>query len=85
MAQERMERKRETMGRRLAAARALCGLSQAEAAERAGFAQPYLSLLENDKAASPSLNAVSKLAGIYGVSIDYLVRGEPAAPQPAGA
>ncbi|HEY4133524.1 MAG TPA: helix-turn-helix transcriptional regulator [Gemmatimonadaceae bacterium] len=71
-------RKPETMGRRLAAARTLRGLSQAEAAEQAGFAQPYLSLLENDKAVSPPLNTVAKLARIYGVTIDYLVTGTAA-------
>ncbi len=67
------------MGRRLAAARALCGLTQTEAAAQAGFAQAYLSLMENDKAASPSLNSVAKLAEIYGVTIDYLVNGDSAA------
>lgn len=78
MAQMETERKPETMGRRLAAARALRGLSQSEAAEMAGFAQPYLSRLEADKAISPPLNTVAKLAEIYGVSIDYLVGGEAA-------
>lgn len=67
-----------TMGRRLAAQRALLGLSQTEAAERAGFTQAYLSLLENDKAPSPPLNTVAKLADVYGVTIDYLVHGNAA-------
>lgn len=66
------------MGRRLAAARALKGLSQTEASGLAGFAQPYLSELENDKAERPPLDTVARLAEVYGVSIDYLVRGEAA-------
>ncbi len=66
------------MGRRLAAARALLGLSQQEAAEKAGFTQPYLSLLENDNAISPPLNTVARLAEVYGVTLDYLVKGNVA-------
>jgi transcriptional regulator with XRE-family HTH domain len=69
------ERKPETMGRRLASRRALLGLSQTEAAEKAGFSQAYLSQLEADKAVSPPLNTITKLAELYGVSIDYLVNG----------
>ena len=68
-----------TMGRRLAAHRALLDLSQTEAAERAGITQAYLSQLENDKAISPPLNTIAKLAEVYGVSIDYLVSGQAAA------
>lgn len=68
----------ETMGRRLASVRALRGLSQEEAAAQAGVTQPYLSNLENDKAPSPPLYTVAKLAAFYGVSIDYLVKGEAA-------
>ncbi len=64
------------MGRRLASARALRGLSQEEAATSAGFAQSYLSRLENDNAPSPPLKNIAMLAELYGVSIDYLVRGE---------
>jgi transcriptional regulator with XRE-family HTH domain len=71
-------RKRETIGRRIAAARALKGLSQTQAAELAGFTQPYLSLLENDKAPAPSLHAVSKLADVLEISLDYLVKGSAA-------
>lgn len=78
MTRKGTERKQETMGRRLAAARALRGLSQTEAAEKAGFAQPYLSLLENDQAKSPPLNTIAKLASLYEVSIDYLVGGNAA-------
>jgi transcriptional regulator with XRE-family HTH domain len=73
-----IERKPETMGRRLAAARVLRGLSQDEAAKAAGFAQPYLSQLENDKAVSPPLNTVARLADLYDVTIDYLVHGDAA-------
>lgn len=78
MANETGGRKQETMGRRLAAARALKGMSQLEAAQAAGFSQPYLSLIENDNAVSPPLNTIAKLAEVYGVTLDYLVKGEAA-------
>jgi len=75
MPQQDEGRKPETMGRRLAAQRALLGLSQLEAATRAGVSQPYVSQLENDDAVSPPLSTIAKLADVYGVSIDYLVKG----------
>lgn len=78
MATTEMARKPETMGRRLASARAFCDLSQEEAASRVGFAQSYLSRLEADKAQSPPINTIKKLAELYGVSIDYLVNGAAA-------
>ena len=78
MIRNEIDRKPETFGRRLAAARVILGLSQAEAAERAGFTQAYLSQLENDKSSSAPVNTVAKLAEVYGVSIDYLVNGEAA-------
>jgi HTH-type transcriptional regulator, competence development regulator len=73
------DRKPETFGRRLAAARVILGLSQSEAAEKAGVSQAYLSQLENDKAVSGSINTVAKLAEVYGVTIDYLVNGSDVA------
>lgn len=79
MTQKTVERKSETtMGRRLASQRALRGWSQEEAAAQAGLRQAYLSLLENDKAPSPPLGTVSRLAQLYGVTLDYLVKGEAA-------
>lgn len=75
MAHTDIERKPETMGRRLAAQRALRGISQTEAASKVGVAQAYLSQLENDKSAAPPVNTVARLAEFYGVSIDYLVNG----------
>jgi transcriptional regulator with XRE-family HTH domain len=67
------------MGRRLASLRALHGLSQEAAAERAGFKQSYLSLLENDKATAPPIQTIAALAAIYESSIDYIVNGSEAA------
>lgn len=70
-----LERKPETMGRRLASLRALRGLSQREVAERAECTQAYLSQLENDKAIVPPVQTIAKLAELYGATIDYVVRG----------
>jgi transcriptional regulator with XRE-family HTH domain len=75
MTHPQVERKPETMGRRLASRRALLGWSQTEAAEKAGFTQAYLSRLENDESESTPINTVAKLAELYGVSLDYLVNG----------
>lgn len=66
------------MGRRLASLRALRGLTQSEAAERAGISQPALSLLERDIKTSPPLNTVIKLATLYETSLDYLANGRAA-------
>jgi transcriptional regulator with XRE-family HTH domain len=71
-------RKRETVGRRLAAARALRGLSQSEAAKAIGHTQTHISKLENDRCERASIVTIAKLASIYGVSIDYLVNGTQA-------
>ncbi len=79
MPQPDVERKPETMGRRLAAIRVLRGLSQDEAAALSGTTQSYLSQLENDVAEAPPLRTVAKLAATYEVTIDYLVKGESAA------
>jgi transcriptional regulator with XRE-family HTH domain len=79
MTQPAIEHKPETMGRRLASIRVLRGLTQERAAEGAGLSQSYLSTLENDDAESPALPVISRLADLYGVSLDYLVKGDAAA------
>jgi transcriptional regulator with XRE-family HTH domain len=79
MAPSDSDRKPETFGRRLAASRVLLDLSQSEAAEKAGVTQAYLSQLESADDIVGSLTTVAKLADVYGVSLDYLVRGEAAA------
>lgn len=64
------------MGRRLASLRALRGWTQAQAAERAGISQAYLSALENDEGgAKTPLATIEQLANVYGASLDYVVRG----------
>lgn len=65
----------ETMGRRLAALRALRGWTQTEAAEKAGISQGYLSSIENDDAGRTPVGTVEKLASIYEATLDYVVRG----------
>lgn len=68
-------RSKESMGRRLASLRALRGWTQAEAAEKAGITQAYLSQLENDGALRPPLLTIAKLAEVYQTSLDYLAFG----------
>src|SRR5690349_16300457 len=65
-----------TMGRRLASLRALRGWTQTEAAQQAGISQGYLSALENDDGTERTpLSTIQRLADLYEVSLDYLVRG----------
>lgn len=65
----------QTMGRRLASLRALKGWTQDEAAEKAGTSQAQLSRLELDVSTRPPIAIVSRLAELYGVTIDYLWHG----------
>lgn len=65
----------ETMGRRLASLRALRGWTQGVAAQKAGTSQANLSKLEQDIAVNPPIGTIQRLAVLYGVTIDYLWRG----------
>lgn len=71
-------RKPETLGRRLASQRALLGMTQLEVAEKLGVSQATISYFETDQSDSPPINTIAKLAEIYGVTIDYLVKGAAA-------
>lgn len=71
-------RKPETLGRRLRASRALCGLTQLEVAEKLGVSQATISYLETDQSDSPPINTIVRLAELYGVSIEYLAKGAAA-------
>lgn len=62
----------KTFGQKLKAARKRAGLSQTEAAERAGVAQPHWVVYEQD-ARSPRLVQAEKLAAAVGVDLKELV------------
>ena len=70
-----------TRGRRVALLREHLGMPQKELARQAGISVTYLSEIENDKRKMGS-DALLRLADALGVSMDYLVKGEEAAPRP---
>ncbi len=62
----------KTFGQNLKAARKRAGLSQREAAERAGVAQPHWFLYENDRI-SPGIEKARELAAAVEVELRELV------------
>lgn len=64
------------MSRQFKAARLNIKMTTAEACEKLGIAQPTLSAWENEKK-TPSVEAIERMADLYGVSTDYLL-GRPA-------
>lgn len=59
------------------AARKAAGLTQMEAAQRAGIVRSYLCMIESGKRSSPTLDVLSSLARTYGVAlVDLLVDGQ---------
>ena len=63
------------MSRQFKAARLNMKMTTAEACEKLGIAQPTLSAWENGKK-TPSVEALKRMADLYGVSTDYLL-GRP--------
>jgi transcriptional regulator with XRE-family HTH domain len=61
-----------TLGQRLRAARKTAGLTQKQAAKRAGVFQASISCYERGKTA-PSFEVLRKLARAYGVSCGWLL------------
>lgn len=72
------------LGRRLADCRARRRWTQKQLADAAGLSVQFLSELENGKRAIGS-DALLRLAEALGASLDYLLKGEVAAPQPRRA
>lgn len=60
------------MSRQFKAARLNIKMTTAEACEKIGIAQPTLSAWENGKK-TPSVEAIERMADLYGVSTDYLL------------
>ena len=71
------------LGARIAALRRQAGMSQAELASRLRISASAVGMYEQGRR-EPSVDILSDLAEIFGVSLDYLIRGRPGeAEQPA--
>jgi nitroimidazol reductase NimA-like FMN-containing flavoprotein (pyridoxamine 5'-phosphate oxidase superfamily) len=76
------------LGRRLAARRVQLGLTQEEAAGRAGMAAAYLRYLERRPGASPGRGTLLSLAGVLQTTVKVLTGGDvdlPPGPGQAGS
>ena len=60
------------IGNRIQQERQKMGLTQEELAEKAGISQNFMSLIENGR--NMSLGVIIRLAKIFGVTVDYLLR-----------
>lgn len=67
------------MGPRIAALRRDAGMSQAELASRLKISPSAVGMYEQGRR-EPSVEMLLELSGVFGVSVDYLVRGEPECP-----
>lgn len=70
-----MERNSDTIGTRLKLARVSKNLTIPQVAEKTGISKGNLSTLENDKT-KPSADALTLLSDVYGVSVDWILKGE---------
>ena len=59
------------IGNRIQQERQKMGLTQEQLAEKAGISQNFMSLIENGR--NMSLAVIIRLAGIFGVTVDYLL------------
>jgi transcriptional regulator with XRE-family HTH domain len=64
-----------SLGTKIKDVRKKRGLSQGELAEKIGISTPHMNRLEKEKY-QPSIQVVSKLAGVLEVSVDYLLSDE---------
>lgn len=67
-----------TLASRLADLRFTLHLTLQDVADRAGLSKSFVWDLENGKQDNPSLNTIVALAGLFGVSVQYLATGEMA-------
>ncbi len=70
-----MERENETIGTRLKLARNNKKLTIPQVSEKTGISKGNLSVIENDKT-KPSADALTLLSELYGVSVDWILKGE---------
>ena len=64
------------MGIRIAALRKACGMNQKELAQRLKISPSTVGMYEQGRR-EPSVETLSAMAEIFGVSIDFLVTGKP--------
>lgn len=64
------------MSERLRKAREGRGITQADAAAKAGIAKGTLSYLESGITTQPNVETLLALAKVYGKSVEYLVMGK---------
>lgn len=64
------------IGSKMKALRLKQGLSLTELADRANVAKSYLSKIEKDETANPSVQFLEKISGVLGVSIEVLLLEE---------
>lgn len=64
-----------TLGERLGALREMAGISASESARLAGISRGYPALIEAGERPDPGGQILAALAEVYGVPIEYLVRG----------
>ncbi|AIO36740.1 helix-turn-helix domain-containing protein [Burkholderia pseudomultivorans] len=67
------------LGEILSSARQAKGMTQAEAAARAGISQPRLSALETTRTESLSLNQLLALTALYGLELGVRTKGDSGA------
>lgn len=65
----------ETIGKRISALRKARGMKQEELAERLDVSGQAVSKWENDQTC-PDISLLPRLAGVFGVTTDYLLTGE---------
>ncbi len=70
-----MEPNNETIGARLKRARLAKNLTIPQVSEKTGISKGNLSIIENDKT-KPSADALTLLSDLYGVSVDWILKGE---------
>ena len=70
-----MEQKNDTIGTRLKLARISKKLTIPQVSEKTGISKGNLSIIENDKT-KPSADALTLLSDLYGVSVDWILKGE---------
>lgn len=70
------------IGARIREQRLRYGMSQAELARRIHISQTALNHLERGQTQDPRFSIVENIASVLGVTIDHLVRDEPAPDAP---
>ena len=68
------------LGSRIAMLRRLSGLSQAELAKRLCITPSAVGMYEQNRR-EPSVDTLISIAGVFNITLDYLLTGKPRPPQ----